>query len=610
MAKAETLATGAQILLETLKSNGVDTIFAITGAGNLAIIDAIARDGEVKLIYSHHEQAAAMEAQGYSRITGKLGVVLVTTGGGTSNVVTGVLSAHLDSIPILVISGNESSFHCANPNQLRAYGVQGFDSCAVLAPISKKSCRIMDVEDISRTVQELIYVALNDRQGPTHVDFPMDLQRKKLNTNDSKRFEDVESNLLLSSHTMLDKLVEKIFNSKRPVIYFGNGVRKEQSLKLAKSLIDKTGIPFFVSWSAIDLFPESHKQNVGRVGIYGDRHSNILLQKSDLIVAIGTRLAIPQIGYDRLDFGRKAEKWIIDIDPNETAKFDGLGWNTLNLDVFLVLEYLAKSNLPAPNILEWQNECMRIKSIFPRRNQLGPEPSDSLTQIHSGDVIEFLNQNLAEDAMVATDVGAALLTGHFMYEQKGNRRFFTSQGLGEMGFGLPGAIGAHFSDTSRQIVCLNTDGAIMLNLQELQLVKEHKIPLKLFIFNNSGYSMIKISQDNLFEGRLSGSTIESGISFPSFDQIALTFGFTHTAVKCLEDLEKILKPLASQDAELIEVVMDPNQKYFPRLATTKLEDGTLVSPPLEDLDPKIELSLLEELLGYKAHENSYKSRGL
>jgi acetolactate synthase-1/2/3 large subunit len=212
--------------------------------------------------------------------------------------------------------------------------------------------------------------------------------------------------------------------------------------------------------------------------------------------------------------------------------------------------------------------------------------------------------------MVATDVGAALLTGHFMYEQKGNRRFFTSQGLGEMGFGLPGAIGAHFSDMSRQIVCLNTDGAIMLNLQELQLVKEHKIPLKLFIFNNFGYSMIKISQDNLFEGRLSGSTIESGISFPSFEQIALTFGFGHTLVKCVEDLEKILKPMASQNAELIEIIMDPNQKYFPRLATTKLDDGTLVSPPLEDLDPKIELSLLEELLGYKAHENSYKSRGL
>jgi len=610
MAKAEIMATGAEILLQTLKSNGIDTIFAITGAGNLAIIDAIARDGEVKLVYSHHEQAAAMEAQGYSRITGKLGVVLVTTGGGTSNVVTGVLSAHLDSIPILVISGNESSFHCANSNQLRAYGVQGFDSCAVLAPVSKKSCRIMNVEDISKIVQDLINVALKDRQGPTHIDFPMDLQRKKFNVSDSRKYEDLSGNLPLPSNTILDILTEKISNSKRPIIYFGNGIRKEKSHKLAKSLIEKTGIPFFVSWSAIDLFPESHIQNIGRVGIYGDRHSNILLQKSDLIIAIGTRLAIPQIGYDKSDFGRKADKWIIDIDPNEIAKFDGLGWNTLNLDASFVLAHLNQFSFSTLNFLEWQTECARVKNIFPRKNQLGPALSDPRSQIHSGDVIEFLNQNLAEDAMVVTDVGAALLTGHFMYEQKGNRRFFTSQGLGEMGFGLPGAIGAHFSDMSRQIVCLNTDGAIMLNLQELQLIKEHKIPLKLFIFNNFGYSMIKISQDNLFEGRLSGSTIESGISFPSFEQIALTFGFSHTLVKCVEDLANILDPLTSQNAELIEIIMDPNQKYFPRLATTKLDDGTLVSPPLEDLDPKIELSLLEELLGYKAHENSYKARGL
>jgi len=438
----------------------------------------------------------------------------------------------------------------------------------------------------------------------------MDLQRKKFNVSYSRKFEDLSGNLPFTSNTILDVLIEKISNSKRPIIYFGNGIRKEKSHKLAKSLIEKTGIPFFVSWSAIDLFPESHIQNIGRVGIYGDRHSNILLQKSDLIIAIGTRLAIPQIGYDKSDFGRKADKWIIDIDPNEIAKFDGLGWNTLNLDASFVLAHLNQLSFSTLNFLEWQTECARVKDIFPRKNQLGPPLSDPRSQIHSGDVIEFLNQNLAEDAMVATDVGAALLTGHFMYEQKGNRRFFTSQGLGEMGFGLPGAIGAHFSDMSRQIVCLNTDGAIMLNLQELQLVKEHKIPLKLFIFNNFGYSMIKISQDNLFEGRLSGSTIESGISFPSFEQIALTFGFGHTLVKCVEDLEKILKPMASQNAELIEIIMDPNQKYFPRLATTKLDDGTLVSPPLEDLDPKIELSLLEELLGYKAHENSYKSRGL
>jgi acetolactate synthase-1/2/3 large subunit len=217
---------------------------------------------------------------------------------------------------------------------------------------------------------------------------------------------------------------------------------------------------------------------------------------------------------------------------------------------------------------------------------------------------------LSADAIVGTDVGAALLTGHYMYEQSGTRRFFTSQGLGEMGFGLPGAIGAYFAGKSRQIVCLNTDGALMFNLQELQLVKEHDIPLKLFVFNNSGYSMIKISQENLFDSRISGSTIDSGISFPDFHQVANTFSLNHTLVQNRGDLLKVRALLASNQSELIEIQMDPEQKYFPRLATNKLLDGTLVSPPLEDLDPKIDLALLEDLLGYKAHVNSYKARGL
>jgi acetolactate synthase-1/2/3 large subunit len=258
----------------------------------------------------------------------------------------------------------------------------------------------------------------------------------------------------------------------------------------------------------------------------------------------------------------------------------------------------------------WRADCISMKQAFPRIEQIGSPPSNESTQIHSGVVLSYLNSVLEPDALVITDVGAALLNGHYLYEQQGDRRFFTSQGLGEMGFGLPAAIGAHFADPSKQLVCLNTDGAVMFNLQELQLVVEHKIVMKLFIFNNSGYSMIRISQENLFEGRLEGSTVDSGVSFPEFASIAKAFGFNHVKILNKTDLELIDKSLASPYPELIEVMMDPEQKYFPRLATNKLPDGTLVSPPIEDLDPKISIELLEEMLGYKPHENSFKARGL
>ena len=600
--------SGSDVLVQVLVEKGVKKIFAITGAGNLAIIDAIAREGSIKLLYAHHEQAAVMEAQGYARVTGEIGVALVTTGGGSSNVTTGILSAHLDSIPILLISGNESSFHCANPYNLRAYGVQGFNSTESLKPITKLAFRIKSVSDVAAIIRDSIELALENRMGPVHVDFPMDLQRKAA----GEQSESIAKKKLQHeiNQKSFSELIVDLKSSQSPLIYFGNGIRNTKSIELAKKIIHDLRIPYLVSWSAIDIFPEGDNLNVGRVGIYGDRHANILLQKSDLLIAIGTRLAIPQLGYDKTDFGRKAKKWVIEIDPTECAKFEDLGWKILNNDAGQVMEDLTLK-LNSPLDLEiWRTDCISMKQAFPRIDQLGPPPANETTQIHSGEVLKYLNSVLGPDALVVTDVGAALLNGHYLYEQAGERRFFTSQGLGEMGFGLPAAIGAHFADPSKQLVCLNTDGAIMFNLQELQVVVEHKIAMKLFIFNNSGYSMIRISQENLFEGRLEGSTVDSGVSFPNFEEIAKAFGFKHVKISNKDDLKLIDKSLASPHAELIEVMMDPEQKYFPRLATNKLPDGTLVSPPIEDLDPKISIELLEKMLGYKPHENSFKARGL
>lgn len=607
--------SGADHLVDSLKAAGVEIIFCITGAGNLAIIDAILTDGSIKLIYSHHEQAAVMEAQGYSRISGKIGVALVTTGGGTSNAVTGILSAYLDSVPVLIISGNESSFHCSNLNNLRAYGVQGFDSVSVLKPITKSTIRIIDAENIKNITEKMIIEALAPRMGPTHIDFPMDLQRKQITSTEMVKIS--KENLIdRQQFGRIEPFINKVFDnlkqSKRPVLYIGNGCRNIKSKELLEFLINKCNIPFFLSWSAIDLFPENHPMNMGRVGIYGDRAANIALQKSDFLMCLGTRLAIPQIGYDAKDFGRNATKWIIDIDPTECKKFTDLGWNVLNCDVFDFLskfnEYNEKQVIKL-NTETWLKDLNEIWEKLPRLGQIGPKVKDSKTNIHSAEVIQFLNDEINEDAIVCTDVGAGLLTGHYIYESKGTQRFFTSQGLGEMGFGLPGAIGAHFAAPSKQIICLNTDGAIMFNMQELQLVVEHKIPLKLFVFNNNGYAMIKISQHNLFNSRITGSSIESGISFPSFEKIANTFNFDYIKISNHDSLnDDFRQRLNDNNPVLFEIIMDSDQKYLPRLATAKLGDGTLISPPIEDLDPLISIALLENLLSESSHPNSQRAR--
>ena len=616
MPESSTL-NGADVVAALLVERGVETIFCITGAGNLALVDAIVRNTRIKFVFSHHEQAAVMEAQGYSRVSGKVGVALVTTGGGTVNSLSGILSAYLDSIPVLILSGNESSFHCENMQDFRAYGVQGFDSKTVAEPITKSASRILSSAEITSKFNQAWVTASTDRMGPVLVDFPMDLQRKITSSSEqiviSEAGESLDKSQASSSTKLMTECSKRLSAANRPLLYFGNGVRGESSLRKARELVERYQIPFCLSWSALDLFEDFHPLNMGRIGIYGDRAANIILQKSDFILCIGTRMAIPQIGYDRDDFGRMADRWIIDIDPVELSKFPKNQWNSIcqSSDLFLghVLKDLSELSL-SDSLPSWVANAKDVWQKLPRSEQIGAAVS-SAHEVHSFDVINFLNSVMHEDSIVVTDVGAGLLTGHYALAAKGKQRIFTSQGLGEMGFGLPGAIGAHFADPGRQLICLNTDGAIMFNLQELQLVKHHKIPMKLFIFNNDGYTMIKISQQNLFEARVSGSDVNSGISFPLFSDVAKTFGFQYCLIDNSNSFESVLRPaLESPEPVLIEIKMSPDQRYLPRLATSKLTDGTLVSPPIEDLDPMISIELLRDLLGYQPHANSYKSRGL
>ena len=609
---------GADVCAQALESFGVNTIFCITGAGNLAIVDALARSGKFQIIYSHHEQAAVMEAQGYSRITGKPGVALVTTGGGAANAVTGVLSAHLDSIPLLVIAGNESSFHCENMSEFRAYGVQGFDSQMVMNPITKSSIRILDESQIGDILRESWVKTTSGRPGPVFVEFPMDLQRRIIDTdtNFTERpsvVKQTNSSSADKSVEFLDELVQALNNSIRPILYFGNGIRNSTAHELAKRMVSKCEIPFILSWSAIDLFEDSNPLNIGRVGLYGDRAANILIQQSDLVLCVGTRLAIPQVGYDKNDFARRATKWVVDIDGTELTKFPPHQWSTHRSSSADFLDQLLNHPKLKPNgsaIKTWLERITEIKAELPRNDQVGPINFGN-EFVHSAEVIECLNQVASEDAIFVTDVGAGLLTGHNMISIRPNQRMFTSQGLGEMGFGLPGAIGAYFAGRNSQLICLNTDGGMMFNIQELQVIKHHKIPIKLFVFNNDGYGMIKISQDNLFDGRYAGSNSSTGVSCANFEKLANLFDLDYLRVDGSIDLSSsVASALANPKGIIIEVMMSPEQKYYPRLATAKLPDGSLVSPPLEDLDPLIPIDDLEKYLGYKPTENSFQVRGI
>lgn len=585
--------TRATALADELVRQGVMTIFCITGAGNLAMVDACARAG-IDFVFSHHEQASVMGAIGFAQVTGQVGVAMVTTGGGAANAVTGVLSAHLDSIPLLIIAGNESDFHIEGMKTLRAYGVQGFDSVSVIRPIAKAAVRVVSGHSVEELISESFELAASDRPGPVFIEFPMNLQRQPLGSLGTGGHVErpnfpitrARGEVRLSDIEMLSLAIQ---NSSRPLMYLGNGVRRNGALETLLTIAEGLGVAILLSWSAIDLIYEKHPLLLGRAGIYGDRFSNIALQNCDFLLAVGTRLSIPQVGYDRNDFARNADRWVIDIDEAELSKFEKAEWRTIHSDSLVFASALRENLAPFSASFRsesWLDSLKLLKEDFPRAKQVGKPVSSGF--VHSFDVVDGLADLLPHDAIIVTDVGAGLLTGHYGFRVKAGQRLFTSQGLGEMGFGLPGAIGAQIAAPERLVVCLNTDGGIMFNLQELQVISTHQLAIKIFIFNNSGYGMIRSSQDNLFNRNRVGSAVGEDLSFPHFGKLAEAFGFGFCQIDSKLSVKKDLPAiLETNSPEIIEVCMDPEQLYLPRLATSKREDGTFASPSIEHLTPEI-----------------------
>lgn len=587
--------TGAQDFVDVVSKLGIGDVFCITGAGNLAIVDELSLAGKT-IHYFHHEQAAAMAAIGYWRVSGTVPLVLVTTGGGTSNVVTGVLSAHLDSIPMLVVSGNESSYHIHAMEGMRAVGVQGFESVSMLSGMVKDSRRIESPESVRSEVLNSFLIATSDRMGPVHLDFPMDIQRRSSNSGAPRSHDEISLERKQNADVSIaDRIASELSRAKRPLIYVGQGLTDAESLV---RLCELHQIPFAVSWSAMDKFSDSHPLNVGRVGIYGRRNSNFAVQAADLIVCLGTRLSIPQVGYDRTDFGRNALKIVVDIDPTELAKHPETDYVVSLADANQVVAALLAMDAPESRADNgWRKSLSEVRELLPVFEHEAERTSLPAGCIHSLDFIEHLNGVLASDAVVVTDVGAGLLSGHYGLESNGIRTIFTSQGLGEMGFGLPAAIGAAIGAPKRQVVCLNTDGGIMFNLQELETLRNKSLPIKLVVFNNDGYSMIRISQENLFEGRLAGSDAGKDISFPNLKSLAETFGLGYARIDSIDALSEVESLLGSDHAVLMEVIMSPSQRYLPRLGTRKAADGSLSSPGLEDLDPPLPEALIARVRG-------------
>lgn len=597
-------------IADFLAEKGIRHVFGIVGAGNAHLFDSITRKGYTQIVCVHHEQTACMAMQTYYRTSGVITAAILTTGGGSTNATTGVVGAWADSIPGLVISGNENSRFTSPENPLRMWGVQGYDSSDMMHKVTKYARRVLDPECVAYELEKAYHVSGAGRPGPCWLDIPMNVQAAQIAPESLVAYrpedEAPAASGAFSDADMgraADRVLDLLRAAERPLLWLGHGIRLAGAVSLIGPLLEKTGAPALVSWAGIDMVDSDHPQVFGRAGTYGQRAANFVLQNCDALVCIGTRLAIPQVGYDLSEFARAATVAVVDVDPAEAAKHGGRVSLPIVADAKAFLSILlAKLDAPLEKKQPWLDRCGEYRRLYP---WVGPEHADPEGFINSYPFMERLHGHLKEDQIVVTDMGTALLSGHQALRLKSGQRLMTSTGLGEMGFGLPAAVGASFARGRGEVLCLNCDGGMMMNLQELQTISHHGLPIKIFVFNNDGYLMIKHTQKALFKGHYSGTDATSGVSCPDFGAVASAFGMPAFQIRTWADFDRILPQVQAHDGPVIcEVFMDPEQLFVPKLSLAIQEDGTLVSPPLEDLSPLLPREELARAMLVGVHEKS------
>ena len=561
-------------------------IFGITGGGAMHLNDSFAKNSKLNFIFFHHEQAASMAAESFYRKKNLPCVLHVTSGPGGTNAITGVTGAWIDSLPMFVISGQVGSLDMINKTKTRQIGVQEINIIDIVKPITKYAKTVLNPKMIDIYLNESYEMMMKGRPGPVWLDIPLDIQSKYLNYSDIKKYKFKKNNNKKKINFSFIK--KNIQNSNRPIIIIGNGLHISKTEKNFIKLLNILKIPVISSWNASDILKSSNKLYSGRMGIFGDRASNFAVENSDLIIALGTRLSMPQTGYNTKFFASNAKKVIIDIDKNELNKkkfVKVICKINVDLKLFINRAIFYFKNKKIKNFDRWINLVNYWKLKYPIMQKKYLFERNHINSFH---FIDSLSENLKSNETIVTDMGTSFtctMQG-FKILNPIKQRLFTSSGLAAMGFGLPGAIGAYFAQKKDPIICITGDGGLMFNIQELQTVSNYKIPIKIFVIENQGYLTMKLMQLKNFN-RYVGSTLNSGISFPDFKKISEAFNLKYFRLKKNNMKNQIKKILNYKRSALVEVNMPPNQPLIPRTQNRLNSDGTFFSPRLDDLYPHL-----------------------
>ena len=573
----------------------------VTGGGAMHLDDAIGHQEGIHCTFNHHEQACAIAAEGYTRISGKLAAVCVTSGPGGTNAITGVMGGWLDSIPMFIISGQakrETTIWACPELNLRQLGDQEFNIIESVRNMTKYAVMVTNPQEIAYHLEKALYLSTKDRGGPVWLDIPLDIQGAEIDTDDLLHFErNIEAAWIKPplSQSVIDIILQKISEAKSPLVLAGTGIDHAHAQKKLLAFLEKYQIPVVTAWNANDTVAYDNPFYVGMPGTVGIRSGNFAIQNCDLLISLGCRLNIRMIGYNHYDFAKNAFKIIIDIDSRELHKPTINADLPINVDVNHFLDTMLNQNYsPIMRHKNWRLWCKDLLHRFPAvQNKFH---NDFTKPINPYVFIDKLFENLDNTDRIICGNGAACVITFQAAKIKQGQRMFTNSGCAAMGYGLPAAVGVAVSDNSHRTICIDGDGSVMMNIQELATVAYNNLNLKLFILNNNGYLSIRQTQRNLFQPPFIGIDSNSGISFPDFRKLSDAFGIRYYHIELEKNVDEVIKEAINYNAPcIIEVVVDPDQNFEPKSSSKVLPDGRIVSPSLDDMGPFLEREVFEKI---------------
>ncbi len=576
----------ADYIMQRLAEEGVRHLFLVTGRGMLYLSDAAAKNEDITCIPVHHEQAGAYAAMAYAQYNGKLGVCMVSTGCASTNAITPVLCAWQDEVPMIVISGQNMLKETVNYTGLpiRTYGQQESNVVELVKPITKYATMLKEANDIAYVMDEALFSAKNGRKGPVWIDVPLDLQNARVEPNELKRFETKPNPIPLQDDD-LKYICEDLNKAKRPVVIFGSAVRSTDSIDLLRSFVEKHNYPVVYTSSCVDVYSTGNPLSMGVLSaMAGNRPANFAVQNCDYLLVLGNRLTTMATDNSPEKFARAAKIVIVDIDENEHKKGNIIIDKIITADVKDTILKLITCKVKDAEA-EWIDKCKEWKRIFPKCEDLYRKGE----KIDLYEFTEALSDILDKDDVLVTDAGLEELIVPTNFTFKDGQRCLHPVCQGAMGYALPAAVGGYYS-SGKNVLAVIGDGSIMMNIQELQTINHHRIPIKIIIINNNCYAIIRNRQQDLFRTRTVGTDKSNGISCPDFKKVAGCFNLRYERIDNKHELYKLRDIMKMDEPVICEVMCNESQQYL-HSSYRKDQNGKFVQPPLEDQSPFLDRDL-------------------